>query len=67
MDSLERPFKPDAILPVSYSSVGKPIVNEKTSVSNKPIAPNASSSIAMPMQDNESKIQNKAPEFENEN
>ena len=36
MDSLERPFKPDAILPVSYASVSsKPLVSDKAAVPAK--------------------------------
>ena len=68
MDSLERPFKPDSIVSVSYSTVSsKPVVNEKPSAATKQNLTNVNSSIAMPIQDNESKIQNKAAEPENEN
>ena len=36
MDSLERPFKPDAILPVSYASVGsKALVSDKAAIPAK--------------------------------
>ena len=68
MDSLERPFKPDSIVSVSYSTVGsKPVVNEKPSISTKQNLTNVNLSTAIPIQDNESKIQNKAADLENEN
>ena len=57
MDSLERPFKPDAILPVSYASVGsKALVSDKAAIPAKIVQGHAALQTAMPIQDNESKV-----------